>query len=152
MGLSWTLPTATPTPAPVPADKGTSDLYGYDILFKKGNLPLNAQGDYTRVGGLENLRAAILRRLTTRPGEFKFRPNYGVGVQNWVRKVKNQANLEALQLRCIEQLSQDSRIETVDVKCTPITVNGIEALRVVVSVTTGGQPHTFEPFTFSEAA
>ena len=68
MSFSWTLPPLVALPSPVPSDEGTRDLFGYDILFKNGDLPITGGGDYVRVGGLENLKAAIYRRLITKIG------------------------------------------------------------------------------------
>ncbi len=150
MSFSWTLPAFVAIPSPVPLDEGTRDLWGYDILFDKGDLQLTQGGDYARVSGLPNLRAAIYRRLITRPGEFRFRPSYGVGVQTFVKKARSQANLDALRNRIIDQLSQDNRIESVDASVNIITVNGVEAIRVVVTVTAKGNAHTFEPYTFAK--
>jgi phage baseplate assembly protein W len=150
MSFSWTLPAYTALPSPVPSDEGTRDLFGYDILFKDGDLPLTRGGDYIRVGGLDNLRAAIYRRLITRPGEFRYRPSYGVGVGMYVKKVRSQAVLDSLRTKIIDQLSQDKRIDAVDVATSTETVGGVSVLRVVVKVTAGGQDKTFEPFTFAE--
>lgn len=150
MSFSWTLPPFVALPSPVPADAGTRDLFGYDILFKNGDLPLTSGGDYVRVGGIDNLRAAIYRRLITPPGSFRFRPSYGVGVGQYVKKIRNQATLDSLRIKIIDQLSQDKRIQAVDATLDTTTVNGKEVLRVIVKVTAGGQDKTFEPFTFAE--
>lgn len=153
-GFSWTLPAPTAAGAGRTAaiDEGTRDLFGYDILFKNGDLPLTRGGDYIRVGGVENLRLAVYRRLTTPPGTYRFRPAYGVGVQAWVKKPKTQANLDALRNACVDNLSQDRRITQVDVSVTTAKVNNVEVVRVAVKITAGGQTHSFEPFTFAEEA
>lgn len=152
MSFTWHLPPLVALPSPVPADEGTRDLYGYDIYFKNGDLPITGGGDYIRVGGVENLKAAIYRRLITRPGEFRFRPSYGVGVQTYVKKARSQANLDALKTRIIDQLSQDRRITSADCVIDVTTVNGAEVVRVIVTVVAGGQTHKFEPFNFAENA
>ncbi len=152
MSFGWTIPALTALPSPVPTDAGTSDLFGYDIFFKNGDLQITAGGDYARVGGLENLKAAIYRRLITRPGEFRFRPGYGAGVQQFVKKQATQANLDALRQRIVDQLSQDRRIQEVDVTVESGTHNGAVIWKVLVRVTTGGNKHTFEPFTFAQEA
>ena len=44
-----------------------------------GTLVMDASGDYKLVSGAALLKKLILRRLTTRPGEFAHLPNYGLG-------------------------------------------------------------------------
>ena len=151
MGLTWTIPAFVPPVSPVPADTGTKDLFGYDILFRDGDL-VKANGDYVRVGGVDNLRAAIYRRLITKPGEFRFRPTYGVGVASYVKKAQTQANLDALRTRIIDNLLQDKRINEVDVTIQSITLNGEYVLQVYVRVTALGNKLTFQPFTFAQEA
>jgi len=152
VSYSFFLPVATISSSTVPVDDGTRDLFGYDILFKDGKLPLTTGGDYIRVGGKDNLRAVIYRRLITRPGEFRFRPSYGVGVQMYVKKAASTSTLDALQQRIIEQLTQDARITEVQVNAEMIDITGGQALRVHVQVSARGEKISFEPFTFSEEA
>lgn len=151
MSFFWNLPNLTFPTSPVPVDEGTRDLYGYDIYFH-GDLLVTAGGDYARVGGKDNLRAAIYRRLITRPGEFRFRPDYGVGVQTFVKKTMSQANLDALRQRIVDQLSQDRRIDSVEATMEPVSINGKTALKIYVQIKAGGETRKFEPFTFAEDA
>lgn len=153
MSLSWTIPLPVAPPPLIPVDEGTRDLFGYDILFTNGDLQVSPSGgDYIRIGGLDNLKAAIYRRLITRPGEFRFRPSYGAGVQTFVKKAMSQANLDALRNRIIDQLSQDTRITAIDAAVSQVTINGQMVVKVIVKVTAGGNTQTFEPFTFAEEA
>jgi phage baseplate assembly protein W len=151
MGLSYTLPAAAAAPAPPPIDETAKDLFGYDIYFKK-DFQLTPGGDYLRVGGKDNLKAAIYRRLMTRPGEYRFRPEYGCGLQDFVKKKPSTSNLDALKQRIIEQLLQDTRISEVAVDITHETIQDVPTLKVYVKVTAGGNPLTFEPFVFAQEA
>jgi phage baseplate assembly protein W len=152
MGLSYTLPAVTSSATtPPPIDEVAKDLFGYDIFFKR-DFQITASGDYLRVGGRENLKAAIYRRLLTRPGEYRFRPTYGVGIQDYVKKKPTSSVLDALKQRITEQLLQDPRISEVLVELAYETIQEVSVLKVYVRVTTGGTPLTFEPFTFAEAA
>ena len=151
MSFSWTIPPATVIASPVPTDAGTSDLLGYDILFTKGDLQ-KSNGDYIRVGGLDNLRLAIYRRLITKPGEFRFRPTYGAGVGTFVKKAMTQANIDTLRSRVIEQLLQDRRINEVEVQVEQVTVNGQPVVKISVRATAFGNKTTFQPFTFAQEA
>lgn len=148
----WTIPDPVALPSTVPVDQGKRALFGYDILFKQGAMPLTAGGDYVRIGGEENLRAAVYRRLITRPNEFRFRPTYGAGIQSFVKKVQSQANIDACKQRIKDQLSQDRRIQNVAVDVAPVTINTRAALKVSIKITANGRTHAFEPFTFQEAA
>lgn len=148
----WSLPAPVALPSTVPVDQGKRALFGYDILFKQGAMPLTAGGDYVRIGGEDNLRAAIYRRLITRPNEFRFRPNYGAGVQSFVKKVQSQANIDACKQRIIDQLSQDRRIQSVTVDVAPVVILSTAALKIFIKITANGKTHAFEPFTFQQEA
>lgn len=149
MTFSWTLPALTFPPSPVPVDEGQRDLFGCDIRFD-GDFIVTAGGDYALVTGKDNLRLAILRRLITKPGEFRFRPDYGVGIQTFVKKQLTQSLKDSLRQRIIDQLSQDRRINSVDVTLEQVTVQGKPVLKVYVKAVAGGEARTFEPFTFAE--
>jgi phage baseplate assembly protein W len=88
-------------------------FYGKDLLFIYSSLQVTPKGDYATVEEEENLRRAIWRRLITAPGEYRLRPNYGAGVEDFVRKPMTQANLSQLEIRIREQLLQDRRVESV---------------------------------------
>lgn len=151
MGLSYTLPAPTPIVVAPGTDPGTRDLFGYDIAFREDFL-LTPGGDYMRLGGKDNLKAAIYRRLITRPGEFRFRPSYGVGVGNYVKKNPTSAVLDQLKQRIKEQLLQDPRISGAEVDVQSTTIYTTPVLKVYVKVTAGGNPVSFDPFVFKEAA
>jgi hypothetical protein len=53
------------------APRGAPDVFG-------GTLVVGSSGDYDTVTGLELIKKLIIRRLTTREGEFFHLPNYGV--------------------------------------------------------------------------
>ncbi len=151
MGLSYTLPPPVPRPSPVSVTDGERDLYGYDIAFK-GNLLLTPGGDYMRLGGEDNLRAAVYRRLITRPGEYRFRPTYGCGVQDFVKKAPTSAVLDALRQRIVDQVAQDSRVSQVDVVVEAITIQSVPVLQIAVKVVAAGALLRFTPFTFAREA
>lgn len=123
-------------------------LLGEDIFFD-GDYSITPAGDLAVVTGLDALRAAIYRRLLTRPGEFKLRPDYGVGVMDFVKKRRTQTTLDALRQRITDQLSLESRIQEV----LDIGVERIDdGLKVKVVVRAAGKALTFRPFLFTEAA
>jgi len=152
MSLFYTLPEViVATGTIVAVDEGVRDLWGYDIYFREDFLLTNA-GDYTRITKEDNLRTSIYRRLLTRPGYYKFRPEYGAGVQTYVKKTQSKANLDSLRQRIIDQVSLDPRVQKVDVVVEPGTINNTAILKVFMKVVAFGKNLQFEPFTFAEAA
>ena len=128
----------------------SDDIFGRDILFTD-DFVTTTSGDYVTVGGEANLNRAIYRRLLTRPGGFKFRPEYGAGVQDWVKKRMTTSERNALRQRIIEQLAQEKRID--DVVEVLVEQQSNPALIVVrVKIKTAGRELRFQPFEFSEEA
>lgn len=70
-----------------------------------------ADGDLDTVSGLENLKAALFRRLMVVPGTLVHRPTYGVGVKNFLNAPNSIDNQRALAVRIKEQFEQDFRVE-----------------------------------------
>jgi phage baseplate assembly protein W len=84
------------------------DLYGVDFAFdKEGDLVVSPSGQILTIGGADNVKEAIIRRIGTALGESYRHPDYGsrlpelVGEENddvtWakaVRTVKQAMNLE----------------------------------------------------------
>ena len=130
------------------AAKQQDRLLGQDILFTfDGELPVGSKGDFMLIGGLDNLRQAIYRRLITRPGEYKFVPSYGVGVPSYLKQRRTQTNLKQLEARIRENLLRERRIEqVVDVSIENIT----DGIKVNIAVKAAGRFLRFRPFEFSE--
>lgn len=108
---SWTGPSA----ADVVVSGDISELeeaLGVDIMFD-GDYHLTADRDYVLVRGLAAIKQSIYHRLITKPGEFRLRPSYGVGVLSYVKKRNRPAELQDLQQRIIDQLSLDPAIDEV---------------------------------------
>lgn len=128
------------------------DAFGVDILFTDKGLETTHAGDYAEVSGLENLRRAIVRRLITRPGEYRVNPHYGVGLPSYIKKPMTTTLLAELTQRIVEQVSQDRRVDrVVEVKLTPTLFGGsISGLRVGVVVQALGRTVNFSPFDFKQ--
>lgn len=152
MGLTFTLPTPATTPA-IPVDAAVRDVYGYDIAFRpsRGFL-LTPGGDFARISGIENVKAAIYRRLITRPGEYRYRPSYGVGVLDYLLKPPTRAVLDQLRQRIIDQLTLDPRLSQVDVTTEMTEIGGVQVLQVYVRAVVGGGLVRFEPYNFKRSA
>lgn len=121
-------------------------LLGKDIFFN-GDYDVNPAGDYVTISGFDAIREAIYRRLITRPGEYKLRPEYGVGILDFVKKRRTQSNFDVIRQRVVDQLSLETRIDEV----TLVQVTGIEdGITIVVVVRVAGESLKFKPFDFRE--
>jgi phage baseplate assembly protein W len=142
--FSWTLPASSQQTGS--AEEQSAILLGKDILFD-GDFRVSATGDYILLEGKEALRQAIYRRLLTRPGEYRARPEYGVGVLDFVKRRRVQSTLDELRQRVVDQLSLDSRIsEVVDV----VGENIDDGFKLLIIVRVAGETLQFAPFNFTE--
>lgn len=120
---------------------------GTDLYFE-GDYNVTPAGDYLVLKGLENLRAAIYRRLLTRPGEYVFVPEYGVGVQSFVKRRKTLANIDQLKTAIRDNLLRDRRIQAIEDIVVQDTDN---QLILTLTVRAEGRALRFRPFIFTEA-
>lgn len=130
------------------------DPFGVDILFTDRK-QLSAAGDYITIGGRENLRLAIYRRLDTNPGEYKLRPQYGAGLRSYVKKPRTKAILDEARGRCLEQIAREKRIQLVTAlelnpADLPSPSGPVPAIIVQLGVRSAGQEIRFQPMTFTE--
>lgn len=147
-----------PTTFTVPADTAPSvgsidevqrDLYGKDLMFTD-DLKLGAGGDYLTWEVSEAVRQAIMRRLMVSPGEFAVRPDYGVGVPDYVKKRGNKATLDELRTKIIAQLGKEDRIQSVDVcTVTASTTSSVPGINIYIKCTILGTSAAFS-FAFQE--
>lgn len=127
-----------------------SQFFGIDLLFTN-DLHLTPKADWQVIAGLQNLRQAIYRRLQVKPGEFKLRPEYGVGVASYVKKAMPRSRIDELKQRIVSQLSQERRIDqVVDVQVTPTTFGEDTGVRIRITVKVLGQTVRFKPFNFAQ--
>ena len=127
-----------------------SQFFGVDLFFTD-DLKVTPKGDWLVVDGLENLRRAIYRRLQVKPGEFRVRPDYGVGVHSYVKKAMPKSVLDALKQRITTQLSKDKRInKVVGVELIPTTFGDDSGLKIRITVDVLGVIVRFKPFNFAE--
>jgi phage baseplate assembly protein W len=147
-------PNAFPLGGNPPTDAGAPQgsqlaVFGRDLLFTD-DVQVGPNGDYVVVDGVENLRRAILRRLVVKPGEYRLRPEYGVGVGTFVKKPMTRATLDELQQRIVDNLSQEKRIDRLlQVIVNPTTYGGYPGLYVDIQAQAFGREVHFEPFTFA---
>jgi len=123
-------------------------LLGKDLYFD-GDFAVTAAGDYATLEGLAAFRQSIYRRLITRPGEYRARPDYGCGVLSFVKKRLIQSELDDLKGRITDQLSLDPRLSEV----TRVVIERIEnGIRIGIAVRAAGESLVFEPFDFTETS
>jgi hypothetical protein len=126
------------------------DIFGVDLLWTN-DLKVTPKGDWQEVNGLDNLRRAIYRRLMVKPGEYRLRPTYGVGVGLFVKRAMPKSRLDELRQRIVEQLSREKRIDKiVEVLLTPTTFGHDTGLVIKITVQVGGQIVRFKPFSFAQ--
>lgn len=149
-GYSWSLPTPSSTPVGSDTDP-MLDVVGRDLLFTD-DTQLTPSGDYQTIEGKDLVRQAVLTRLMVKPGEYRVRPEYGVGVESYVKKAMGQSTLDQLKSRITEQLHQEPLVESVlDVTLSKVD-GAFPGLKVGVRVRAAGREMRFDPFVFVEAA
>jgi phage baseplate assembly protein W len=128
-----------------------TDVYGKDILHDGSDFTVSAQSDYATVEGERNLHAALYRRLTVRPGEYRFKPNYGAGLGTYAKKKMTKTIRDEMTHRVTEQVAQEKRVEEV----LEIAFERDDALQMNtlrLKVKAFGRTVTFAPMTFAETA
>lgn len=122
MTLGWSPPPPpngvvfTPT---TDTNAQAAQFYGEDIWFDvtQGSVPnliVTPAGDWLPVTGMTALRQSLLRRTITKPGEWKFKPNFGVGATEYIKEKDTPAMRAELAARVRSQYLQDQRVESVD--------------------------------------
>jgi phage baseplate assembly protein W len=147
MSYSWTLPSPTITSQDIGIALDEKRLQlGKDIFFD-GDFHVAAHGDYILLEGEEAVRQSIYRRLLTRPGEFRARPEYGVGVLSFVKKRRTPAAMSELRQRIVDQLSFDPRIASI----ADVAVEDIDGgIKISIAIEIAGKTLRFKPFDFRE--
>lgn len=146
--MTWpTYPTSGSVAGLEDVDQG---VYGTDLMFTD-DLLVTSKGDYQEVSGSDNLRRAIMRRLSVAPGEYRLNPNYGVGVGRFVKKLNTKANLDELRHLITDNLSRERRIDKVlEVSVTDTFFGDEPGIVVVVRVQAAGRKQQFQPFNFTQ--
>lgn len=149
---SWTLPATGlgggVTVSDTSLDAAFRSLFGLDIWLdvSEGNLAdriVTADGDWRLVDGEEAVRQSLLRRTITNPGEWKTKPDYGVGARQFVKQRATQSKADELVTRIRGQYSRDKRVE----KVLAVTVewdNGL--LRLATATQLLGRTLNNQPF------
>jgi phage baseplate assembly protein W len=142
----WTLPSSpNQNPEIAEIDRAQQQFFGTDIRFRNDYF-VDRTGDYMLDAGIEALRQAIYRRLLTRPGEYKHVPEYGVGVQSYLKSRATRDNLERLKTAIKTQLLRDPRVEAIE----DIAIeSGEYVTKIGIKIHAAGRALRFTPFEFS---
>jgi phage baseplate assembly protein W len=135
----------------IPASPGADQrrkLLGRDIYFSD-DFVVTPDGDWKAVEGVEAMRQAVYRRLITRPGEYRARPEYGVGITDYLKEAKTPAMMADLKTRIRTNLLLDRRIADVVVTLEDLT-GALPGLKVGVWVTIAGERLNLGAFVFAE--
>ena len=84
-----------------------------DLKFDKDLVRVTDEGDLETISGLDNYKAAMLRRWTTPPGALAHRPNYGAGLRDYQNAPAKLDTKRQMAKRIEEQALQDPRTESV---------------------------------------
>jgi|FLYL01.1.fsa_nt_gi phage baseplate assembly protein W len=138
--FAWSVPASDARKgAPLTED---AKYYGRDVLFDpiEKDFPLGADGDYLTVEGEENLWFSLLRRIFTRPGEYRAHPDYGVGAREFRDAKLTKAKRDELAQRIVDNFSADPRVdEVLDVTVTEETIRGEIVTRAFIKILAGGR-------------
>lgn len=146
-GLGFPLATPLGDPQPPTTEQAVRDVFGVDKFFD-GTSHVTGKGDWLTVEGEENLRRAILRRLMTAPGAYRVKPQYGVGVDTYVKKPYTRAVQDELTSRIRSQVAQDRRVDKVlQVTVSQEFFGTVPGVRIILVVQAKGK--TLRPMQFS---
>lgn len=88
------------------------EFYRTDLAHT-GDFVRTPTGDLGTISGVENVRQALLHRLLTSKGTLIHRPDYGVGIKNFLGGVADTSQKMKLAVILKEQFQRDPRVEAV---------------------------------------
>ncbi len=147
---TWPVSPETPHPQ-APTD--TDELRGRDIKYMRGDMVVTPAGDWAVVEGVDAIRQSVLHEALTSPGEFVFRPEYGMGLAALVKGPLSRAALDAAQNRIRERLTKNPRIARVrEALLERVDIDGRSGLRVVIRADgLDGQDLGIQPIVIGES-
>ena len=121
-----------------------TDANGIQNFENQGELTEDSDGDVKQDIGVENIKQALIMRLSTTYGELPLHIDYGSDFMTMIGKPKTLANLIKMKLEVISTFKKDLRVS--DVKNCVITSvpNGVTITCDIILVTPN------EKFTFNE--
>lgn len=101
-----------------------ADLYGVDLALVDGQLRPNEDGDLQLVSGRENLKQALVHRVTTERGELLWHRSYGSLVRSLIGATNGPSSALLAAQYVAAAMRADYRVR--DVNNTLATVTGDE--------------------------
>ena len=98
-----------------PADDLLTEIYGEDLAWDGEDLVEDASGDLGRVGGVANVEASQMRRLTS--DGLKWDPSYGTKPRQYVDGP--YTSVARLRGACVQQAVQDDRVKQAVARLVP---------------------------------
>lgn len=94
------------------------ETYGRDVFYdlsEEGgpNFHVTPNGDWKLVDGPKALRQRLLRRLLTNPGEWTTKPDFGIGVRQYVKRINSKAVVDELTAKITEGCLRDRGVAKV---------------------------------------
>ncbi len=120
-----------------------AEIYGRDLRFGEDFLLLAASGDLQRTTGLEALRASLTRAIVLEPGEIFWRPDYGIGLTNFLNLPASAANIHEMKNRISSTLASDPAVEEVFDPSVVVSRDG-GLIEISVKVRIAGQEETID--------
>jgi phage baseplate assembly protein W len=121
-----------------------TDTNGIQNFEKQGELTDDSSGDIKQAIGIENIRQALLTRLSTNYGELPMHLDYGSDFMTMIGKPKTLSNLTKMKLEVISTFKKDTRVSNVRNCIVKSVPNGVTITCDIILVTPN------EKFTFSE--
>lgn len=116
------------------------DFFGQDLLYNRsGHLEVGSKADLLLCSGAECVKANIARALVTVPGDLVHRPDYGVGIQDFVNLPATPANFEELKARIRASLESNQDVETIEKLEVKRGVD-VSVIEIELVVRVSGQP------------
>ncbi len=147
MPLVYYMPPIDSGDLPGPESQTEARALGRDIKFDGENFGYTADGDYLMVEGPPALRQAVYNCLITTPGDYKLRPQYGVGIERFVGRPLTTANKEEIKELLRRNLLQMRRIEQVAQIAVEVGAEN-NSLFIHLTIRAAGRVVRFSPFEF----
>ncbi len=107
------------------------------LMGTSGTLVIESDGDYASMTGAELIKKLILRRLTTKPGDFFHLPNYGIGLRE--KEPLPVADLRKLAKAIELQVAQEPEVAAVKATLAYSASAAVLNVRVQAQLKTSGQ-------------
>ena len=121
------------------AEDHLARLYGVDLFFQQGDHLLMGNGDLALTRGLGAFRANFARALVTTPGDIFWRPDYGIGLVEFLNARATAAASYEMKNRIQQYLSSEPAVEEVTRNEVTISRDTIGLVEVFVDVVVSGQ-------------